>query len=178
VTTPSRSAWNGRGAWRDNVFVKRVWRSVKNEEFYLKAYASVGEARASIGRYLDFYNRKRPHSRHGGHPLALHASSDPSQQASIMNPVKELGQVEIYDRLITSLQISCCFSNGGVSAVVPPESVTAGMKGRLEDRLHYLADRLLHHPVDHVRNAEPPLSTAWLRQPDATNIAGVVASRQ
>ena len=53
---------DGRGAWRDNVFVERLWRSVKYEEVYLRAYDSVPEARASIGRYLEFYNRKRPHS--------------------------------------------------------------------------------------------------------------------
>jgi putative transposase len=53
---------DGKGSWRDNVFVERLWRSVKYEEVYLRAYDSVGEARASIGRYLDFYNRKRPHS--------------------------------------------------------------------------------------------------------------------
>jgi putative transposase len=53
---------DGRGAWRDNVFVERLWRSVKYEEVYLKAYDSVGQARASLGCYLDFYNRKRPHS--------------------------------------------------------------------------------------------------------------------
>ena len=53
---------DGKGAWRDNVFVERIWRSVKYEEVYLHAYDSVGEARASIGRYLDFYNRRRPHS--------------------------------------------------------------------------------------------------------------------
>jgi putative transposase len=53
---------DGKGAWRDNVFVERLWRSVKYEEVYLRAYDSVGEARASIGRYLDFFNRKRPHS--------------------------------------------------------------------------------------------------------------------
>ena len=53
---------DGKGAWRDNVFVERVWRSVKYEEVYLHAYDSVSEARASIGRYLDFYNRRRPHS--------------------------------------------------------------------------------------------------------------------
>ena len=53
---------DGRGAWRDNVFVERLWRSVKYEEVYLKAYDSVSEARASIGRYLDFYNRRRPHT--------------------------------------------------------------------------------------------------------------------
>ena len=53
---------DGRGAWRDNVFVERLWRSVKYEEVYLRAYDSVGHARASLGRYLDFYNGKRPHS--------------------------------------------------------------------------------------------------------------------
>lgn len=53
---------DGKGAWRDNVFVERLWRSVKYEEVYLKAYDSVSDARASIGRYLDFYNGRRPHS--------------------------------------------------------------------------------------------------------------------
>ena len=53
---------DGKGAWRDNVFVERLWRSVKYEEVYLRAYDSVGDARASIGRYLNFYNARRPHS--------------------------------------------------------------------------------------------------------------------
>lgn len=53
---------DGRGAWRDNVVVERLWRSVKYEEVYLRAYATVSEARASIGRYLSFYNARRPHS--------------------------------------------------------------------------------------------------------------------
>ena len=53
---------DGKGAWRDNVFVERLWRSVKYEEVYLRAYDSVSEARASIGRYLSFYNGRRPHS--------------------------------------------------------------------------------------------------------------------
>ena len=53
---------DGKGAWRDNVFVERLWRSTKYEEVYLKAYDSVSEARASIGRYLAFYNGRRPHS--------------------------------------------------------------------------------------------------------------------
>ncbi len=53
---------DGRGAWRDNVFVERLWRSVKYEEVYLRAYESVREARASINRYLHFYNAARPHS--------------------------------------------------------------------------------------------------------------------
>ena len=53
---------DGKGAWRDNVFVERLWRSIKYEEIYLKAYQSVSEARASIGHYLQFYNTLRPHS--------------------------------------------------------------------------------------------------------------------
>ena len=43
---------DGKGAWRDNVFVERLWRTVKYEEVYLRAYASVSEARAGIGRAL------------------------------------------------------------------------------------------------------------------------------
>ena len=57
---------DGKGAWRDNVFVERLWRTVKYEEVYLKAYDSVSEARNSIGRFLDFYNGRRPHSSLGG----------------------------------------------------------------------------------------------------------------
>ena len=53
---------DGKGAWRDNVFVERLWRSIKYEEVYLRAYDTVAEARASIGRYLTFYNGRRPHS--------------------------------------------------------------------------------------------------------------------
>lgn len=54
---------DGKGAWRDNVFVERLWRTIKYEEVYLRAYASVSEARASLARYIDqFYNDRRPNS--------------------------------------------------------------------------------------------------------------------
>jgi len=53
---------DGKGRWRDSVFVERLWRSVKYEEVYPNAYASVPEARAGIGQYLAFYNSVRPHS--------------------------------------------------------------------------------------------------------------------
>ena len=53
---------DGRGAWRDNVFVERLWKSVKYERVYLHAYDSVTEARQSILQYVDWYNRARPHS--------------------------------------------------------------------------------------------------------------------
>ncbi len=53
---------DGRGCWRDNVFVERLWKSIKYEEVYLHAYETVSAARSAIGRYLDFYNARRPHS--------------------------------------------------------------------------------------------------------------------
>jgi putative transposase len=53
---------DGKGSWRDNVFIERLWRSVKYEEVYLKAYESVSGARAGIGEYFEFYNARRPHS--------------------------------------------------------------------------------------------------------------------
>jgi putative transposase len=57
---------DGRGCWRDNVFVERLWRSVQYEEVYLKAYDSVSAARAGIAWYFEFYNARRPHQAHGG----------------------------------------------------------------------------------------------------------------
>jgi len=57
-----RISMDGKGAWRDNVFVERLWRSLKYEEVYLRAYDSVSEARAGLSRYIDFYNTRRPHS--------------------------------------------------------------------------------------------------------------------
>ena len=53
---------DGKGAWRDNVFVERLWRTIKYEEVYLRAYDTVSDARASLGRYIEFYNARRPHS--------------------------------------------------------------------------------------------------------------------
>ena len=52
---------DGKGRWVDNVFVERLWRSVKYEEVYLRAYGSVAEARSRIGRYFEFYNTERKH---------------------------------------------------------------------------------------------------------------------
>ena len=57
---------DGKGAWRDNVVVERLWRTVKYEEVYLRAYGSVSEARSRLARYLTFSNRGRPHSALGG----------------------------------------------------------------------------------------------------------------
>lgn len=57
-----RISMDGKGPWRDNVFVERLWRTIKYEEVYLRAYASASEARAGIGRYPGFYNSHRPNS--------------------------------------------------------------------------------------------------------------------
>ena len=57
-----RISMDGKGCWRDNVFVERLWRSIKYEEVYLNAYESVSQARAGLGKYIQFYNSKRPHS--------------------------------------------------------------------------------------------------------------------
>jgi putative transposase len=64
VLTRNRVAisMDGQGARRDNVVVERLWRSVKHEEVYLRAYDTVARARASISRYFDFHNTRRPHS--------------------------------------------------------------------------------------------------------------------
>ena len=53
---------DGKGCWRDNVFVERLWKSIKYEEVYLHAYASVSDAKVSLFKYIEFYNARRPHS--------------------------------------------------------------------------------------------------------------------
>jgi putative transposase len=61
-----RISMDGRGCWRDNVFVERLWRSVKYEDVYLKAYDGVSAARQNLAAYFDFYNARRPHQSHDG----------------------------------------------------------------------------------------------------------------
>ena len=74
---------DGKGAWRDNVFVERFWRSIKYEEVYLRAYESASEAKASLGRYIAFYNEQRPHSSLDGlTPDAVYFSPKPLAQAA------------------------------------------------------------------------------------------------
>jgi len=57
----AKISMDGKGRWIDNVFIERLWRSVKYEEVYLRAYDSVPKARASLGRYFSFYNSRRTH---------------------------------------------------------------------------------------------------------------------
>lgn len=61
-----RISMDGKGCWRDNVFVERLWRSVKYEEVYLHAYDSVPQAKEGLARYFAFYNGRRPHRTFGG----------------------------------------------------------------------------------------------------------------
>lgn len=61
-----RISMDGKGSWRDNVFVERLWRSVKYEEVYLHAYDTTSDARQGLKRYFEFYNGRRPHSRLDG----------------------------------------------------------------------------------------------------------------
>jgi len=58
-----RISMDGRGRWMDNIFIERLWRSVKYEDVYLKAYDSISEARQGLKTYFDFYNRLRKHQR-------------------------------------------------------------------------------------------------------------------
>ena len=58
----AKLSMDGKGAWRDNVFVERLWRSVKYERVYLKRYESVSEARRDVADYIQWYNTQRPHS--------------------------------------------------------------------------------------------------------------------
>ena len=79
-----RISMDGRGCWRDNVFVERLWRSVKYEEVYLHAYDTVSDARAGLTRYFTFYNARRPHqSLRARTPDAVFFSSLPQHTAAL-----------------------------------------------------------------------------------------------
>jgi putative transposase len=74
---------DGKGRWRDNVFVERLWKSVKYEEVYLRAYDTVSDARAGLGRYFGFFNTRRPHtSLDWRTPDAVYFQSLPLAQAA------------------------------------------------------------------------------------------------
>lgn len=61
-----RISMDGKGCWRDNVFVERLWRTIKYDEVYLKAYESVSHAKASLSQFITFYNSRRPHQTFAG----------------------------------------------------------------------------------------------------------------
>jgi putative transposase len=78
-----RISMDGRGQWRDNVFIERLWRSVKYEDVYLKAYETVTQARQSLAHYFDLYNTRRPHSSLDGQtPDTVYFSHQPQLRAA------------------------------------------------------------------------------------------------
>jgi len=78
-----RLSMDGRGRWLDNVFIERLWRSLKYECVYLNAFEAGSEARLGIGRWIEYYNRHRPHSTLGGQtPNELYLGSGITRQAA------------------------------------------------------------------------------------------------
>ena len=78
-----RISMDGKGCWRDNVFVERLWKTIKYEEIYLHAYNTVSDARAGIGKHFNFYNQRRPHTEHGGDtPDAMYFGNLEMKQAA------------------------------------------------------------------------------------------------
>jgi len=78
-----RISMDGKGRWVDNVFVERLWRSVKYVHVYLHAYESVSEAKQQLASYFAFYNTRRPHSSLGGHtPDMTYFKNQPIAQAA------------------------------------------------------------------------------------------------
>lgn len=80
-----RISMDGKGRWRDNVFVERLWRSVKYDEGYLHAYETVSDVRAGLGRYLTFFNDRRPHTALGGRTPDV-AYGTPLSNSSTVTP--------------------------------------------------------------------------------------------
>ena len=73
---------DGKGAWRDNVFVERLWRSVKYEEIYLNAYESIAEAKRGFGNWIEYYNNARKHQTLGTTPELMYAGSGSLKMAA------------------------------------------------------------------------------------------------
>ena len=74
---------DGKGCWRDNVFVERLWKSIKYEEVYLHAYETVGAAHQGLERYLTFYNQTRPHQALDGHtPDGVYVDNLPARRTA------------------------------------------------------------------------------------------------
>ena len=78
---------DGRGCWRDNVFIERLWRSIKYEDVYLHVHESVSQALAGIGRYIQLYKTRRPHSSlQARTPEVVHFNSLPRPPAKEPDP--------------------------------------------------------------------------------------------
>jgi putative transposase len=99
--TPVKISMDGKGRWMDNVFVERLWRSLKYEEVYLKAYDSVAEARNGIAAWIEFYNFERPHQALGYQtPWEAYCNrSEPAAQARFGVDGMKVKQnaIDVYD---------------------------------------------------------------------------------
>ena len=73
---------DGKGSYNDNLFIERLWRSVKYEDVYLKAYQDGREAKIGLGNYFRFYNTERPHQTHGYRTPAEVYTSTPVESTS------------------------------------------------------------------------------------------------
>jgi len=90
-----RISMDGRGAWRNNVFIERFWWTLKHEEVYLKAYASVWDARQSTSNYISFYNAERSHSSlQDRTPVDAYTRSQPAAPASLPLPAPNQSQAQ------------------------------------------------------------------------------------
>jgi len=98
---------DGRGRWLDNVFIERLWRSVKHDDVYLKAYENLAEARRELGAYFDFYNHRRRHQGLGDRtPGEVYSSTLRPQQAAARRAVAHLRALLSlsYPRVVATLE--------------------------------------------------------------------------
>jgi len=87
---------DGKGRCHDNIFVERLWRTVKYEEVYLHAYQDLVEAREHLRRYIAFYNNERPHQAHGSlPPAAAYYASLTEQHAMLLYRMRPAASVEL-----------------------------------------------------------------------------------
>ncbi len=106
-----RVSMDGKGRYLDNIFVERLWRSIKYEEVYLKAYQTVAEARVGINAYLEFYNRQRPHQSLGYRtPAEVYQKGQAEKRVAAQEPGPTSGLVKpsvgAGDSLILALRLS------------------------------------------------------------------------
>jgi putative transposase len=102
-----RVSMDGKGRYLDNIFVERLWRSVKYEEVYLKAYQTVVEARTGINAYLEFYNRQRPHQSLGYRtPAEVYQNGQEEKQVAAQGTGLPSGLVKTSAGAVDSLNLA------------------------------------------------------------------------
>ena len=84
----TKISMDGKARYLDNIFIERLWRSLKYECVYLQAWEAGSQARAGVGRWITFYNHLRPHAAHGGQPPAVvyFKQIEPDQQVQVTLP--------------------------------------------------------------------------------------------